>query len=614
MYTTVLCFLIAIPIHLFAPVRERAQWTPLSAALILGGLAVVWALCKLRYRSLMVSALVDPARAAHLRPRFTQIMQRDQALLLVPFALYLYLTDYNSLVPHSFDGVSEAASGLLGVAPYLLFWIFLWWEAYPLQSVLAGRGGTRRSFLAAHARMDLPAAAPWAAVLVASDLLGWLFPELTRRAAADPFLQLAYPPLFLLLAAIFMPLLVKSLWGCVPVPQGPLRERLTAVMARTGLKVREILFWPLLEGRVLTAGIVGLLPRYRYLLLTPSLVALLTPEELDGVVAHEAGHARHRHLWFYLLFFGGILVFGLGVFFQLAGAGLAWGEAAYPDLLTGEAARIGLSVALTAGVAGIVLLGLRGIFGAVSRAFERQADLHALETLGDAGTLISAFESLSRHSGDLRDVPSWHHGSLGERIAFLEAAAADPSVGRAHHRKVARLKLASGAFVLSLLAAMAWLHLPQTSVALERASRQSGLERFLSRHPDEPAAWVLLGGLRLDAGDDSGAMAAFRTALTLSPADPEAQNGLAWALVTARDPALRDPGEARRLAARAARAKPEPHILDTLAEAEYLLGDRQTALSLIEEALALTAPGDPEREHYQRQRRKFLTVDPPRML
>ena len=55
--------------------------------------------------------------------------------------------------------------------------------------------------------------------------------------------------------------------------------------------------------------------------------------ELDGVVAHEAGHVRHRHLWFYLLFFSGVLVFGMGIFFQLAGAALHILEGEFGGLL-----------------------------------------------------------------------------------------------------------------------------------------------------------------------------------------------------------------------------------------------------------------------------------------
>ncbi|MCJ7833589.1 MAG: M48 family metalloprotease [Deltaproteobacteria bacterium] len=65
---------------------------------------------------------------------------------------------------------------------------------------------------------------------------------------------------------------------------------------------------------MLTAGVMGLVKRFRYLLITPALLDLLEPEELMGVVAHEIGHIRKRHLLFYLGFFAGYVL--LAVFFS----------------------------------------------------------------------------------------------------------------------------------------------------------------------------------------------------------------------------------------------------------------------------------------------------------
>ena len=65
---------------------------------------------------------------------------------------------------------------------------------------------------------------------------------------------------------------------------------------------------------MLTAGVMGLIKRFRYLLITPALLDLLEPEELKGVVAHEIGHVRKKHLIFYLGFFVGYVI--LTVFFS----------------------------------------------------------------------------------------------------------------------------------------------------------------------------------------------------------------------------------------------------------------------------------------------------------
>jgi Zn-dependent protease with chaperone function len=522
--------------------------------------------------------------------------------------LFIYATEYSSLVVAPAARYSEALASLLGVAPYLGFWLLLWREAYPLQGVLFGRSGTRAAFIKAHARMELPVAAPWLVILVLGDLLRWAWPEADKALAANPGLDLFYTPLFLLLAGVFMPVLVKNLWGCTPVPEGELRERLVRITARTGLRVREILFWPLLEGRVLTAGIVGLLPRYRYLLITPALTHALSPDELDGVVAHEAGHVRHRHLWFYLFFFSGILVCGLGIFFQLASAGLLWWDTAFPEAAKRHTMQAAASLALTLGMAAVLFLGLRVFFGFISRAFERQSDLHALETLANPEPIISALETISRYSGDIRDLPSWHHGSVGERVAFLGDVSLDPSLGQEHHRYVRRLMLGSGVLVALLIATMAWLYSPPTTKALELFARRSGLERYLASNPGEVQGWVALGALRYEEGDEQKALTAFRRALGRDPRNPEALNGAAWILVTTKSSSLYSPREALVLAQRAAARTPAPHILDTLAEAYFAVGDAASALAAMEQALAQTPPGHAERSHYETQRERFRSA------
>ena len=63
----------------------------------------------------------------------------------------------------------------------------------------------------------------------------------------------------------------------------------------------------------MTAGIMGMVPRFRYILITESLMEILSLDELKAVVAHEMGHARYRHFFFYLVFFIGFAVMSTGL-------------------------------------------------------------------------------------------------------------------------------------------------------------------------------------------------------------------------------------------------------------------------------------------------------------
>ncbi len=53
---------------------------------------------------------------------------------------------------------------------------------------------------------------------------------------------------------------------------------------------------------------MGLIQKFRYILVTPSLLQLLEPEEIDAVIAHEIGHVKRKHLVFYLLFLVGYML------------------------------------------------------------------------------------------------------------------------------------------------------------------------------------------------------------------------------------------------------------------------------------------------------------------
>ena len=87
-----------------------------------------------------------------------------------------------------------------------------------------------------------------------------------------------------------------------------------------------LLRWPLFEGRMMTAAIMGIVPRFRYILVTDSLMELLDLDELKAVLAHEAGHAKYRHILFYLIIILGYMFISFGLFdiFSYILASLPW--------------------------------------------------------------------------------------------------------------------------------------------------------------------------------------------------------------------------------------------------------------------------------------------------
>src|SRR5262249_50068198 len=131
-------------------------------------------------------------------------------------------------------------------------------------------------------------------------------PETTR----SDWYRIASVAVAPVLILFFFPLLIKPLLGLKSMPVGPTRERLEALARRLHFRCTDFLLWPT-HGAAANAMIVGLLPQARYVIFTDRILEDLPPEEVDAVLGHEVGHAKHGHIWYYLAFFAlGMAVLG----------------------------------------------------------------------------------------------------------------------------------------------------------------------------------------------------------------------------------------------------------------------------------------------------------------
>jgi len=78
----------------------------------------------------------------------------------------------------------------------------------------------------------------------------------------------------------------------------------------------------------------------------------------------------------------------------------------------------------------------RYVMGFFMRHFERQADLYSALTMGGPRETISSLEKIAIMSGKIRDLPSWHHFSIGQRVDYLWKFLRDPGLVRKQNRFV----------------------------------------------------------------------------------------------------------------------------------------------------------------------------------
>ncbi len=243
----------------------------------------------------------------------------------------------------------------------------------------------------------------------------------------NPYLETATTPLFFLifgfvlsgLIMLFFPAIIQLIWQCQPLSrENPeLAERLENLCQKAHFKHAGIRVWTVMND-ALTAAIIGIIPRFRYIIFTKRILKLLSPESIEAILAHEIGHSYRRHLLIYPF-----IIFGMTLFLSLFG--FFFEGVLSPFLFF-------ICYAL------LIALYLRIVFGFFSRNFERQADLHVFELGIQPKYMIDALHQVAVASGNIHLVPSWHHYSIQERIDFLNAAIRDPSTIERHHRFVKR--------------------------------------------------------------------------------------------------------------------------------------------------------------------------------
>jgi Zn-dependent protease with chaperone function len=539
--------------------------------------------------------------AAAVSLRFHRLQTRLSILALLVLGAYVYglnIKFYLSAAP----GFEESLtlSGLIGLVLYMVHLVVIWYWSYPVYRLLHGASiMTRSAYVRGNAEFQFALLIPWVLISSISDaLLLAPLPVYLRSELGQTVLS----GVLLIFFLLFSPWLIIRLWRCEPLPASYIRGELERFCGNHGFAVGNFLLWPLFGGEMLTAAIMGLLPRLRYILITKGLLGLLSVDELKAVVAHEMGHVRRYHLLFYLLFFIAFSVLSYSIHDTLLLAILK--ESNFLDwALSPVTPHLTLFfVAYTLPMLILLLVYFRYIFGFFLRNSERQADLYALQLIGHPFTLISSLDKIAYHSGRVEDVPSWHHFSISQRMRFLTDCYNDPTLVRRHHWKLYGSAVLFFA-VVTVLTTMGFQFRESPTVQLWRSELEVKiLEQGLKPGPERVELYAAYGGLLFEQKRYNEAEGIMRQALDEAPEHPELLNNLAWLYATSPPPYF-NPEEALELALRAAARSPEsPHILDTLAEAYYVNGRYQEAIEAIDKALALNPP---KRDYYLGQKRRF---------
>lgn len=222
-----------------------------------------------------------------------------------------------------------------------------------------------------------------------------------------------------LMATVAPVVLLPLFFRCTPLSRPSLVERLERLAQKAGTRVVGVYEWALGDkSRRANAALAGL-GATRRILVSDTMLADYTDEEIEVVLAHELSHHVHHDIWRGIAFEAGLILLGF--------AATDWAlRTIGPHVgIAGKSQLAGMPLLILA--AGAVSLALTPLALALSRRHERRADRFALQLTGNAPAFVSAMRRLGAQNL-AEEQPSrlvqWlfhSHPPLEERLAAARA-------------------------------------------------------------------------------------------------------------------------------------------------------------------------------------------------
>lgn len=192
--------------------------------------------------------------------------------------------------------------------------------------------------------------------------------------------------LMVVLAQLAPVLLVPMFYDCRPLDRPALVARLVTLADKAGARVLGVFELRISDRtRKANAALTGI-GRTRRILLSDTLLADYSDDEIEVILGHELAHHVHRDIWKSIAVEVALITLG----FYLADRVLAAAAGSFG--LTGKDDIAGLPLLVMA--AGVVSVLLVPFSHALSRANERAADRYAWEVTNNAAAFVTAMKRL----------------------------------------------------------------------------------------------------------------------------------------------------------------------------------------------------------------------------
>jgi STE24 endopeptidase len=251
-----------------------------------------------------------------------------------------------------------------------------------------------------------------AAILVLS-LIRWDPVRWWMLAAA------AFTAILVLLVQLAPVVLLPLFYEFKPLDRDALVTRLVSLAERAGTRVMGVFEWRLSDKTKKANAALAGIGLTRRIIISDTLLAEHSDDEIEVILAHELAHHVHRDIWKGIALETILIALG----FYLADRVLTRFADAFGLMGKTDVAALPLLVL----AAGAVSLALMPLANAFSRAHERSADRYALEMTKNVPAFVSAMKRLGaqnlaeEHPSRLVQILFYTHPPLSARIDAAHA-------------------------------------------------------------------------------------------------------------------------------------------------------------------------------------------------
>jgi STE24 endopeptidase len=227
------------------------------------------------------------------------------------------------------------------------------------------------------------------------------------------------------LAQLAPVVLLPMFYDVKPVEREALAVRLAALAERAGAPVLGTFEWRLSDRTKKANAALAGLGRTRRILLSDTLLAAYSDDEIEVILAHELAHHVHHDIWRAIVFETALIAIG----FYVSDAVLSSWSVSFGAMGKTDVAALPLLLLTMAGVS-LVLMPLRN---ALSRSHERRADRFALVMTRNLDAFVTAMKRLAAQNlaeeepSPIVEALFHSHPSISARISAARSFKLDPA-------------------------------------------------------------------------------------------------------------------------------------------------------------------------------------------